>query len=518
MMENLFENNDTSNAIESIEEKKFDRYLLQAHRSKLGDYLQCGLICPDIYLGAEIEGDIQSRSPHFLVFSNGYIDALDENQIFIEVIFTDEEKASLHFCKDVCYFASPLPITRIKKVYAYDKSSISHLIAILQTSEKGFLPENIFESHTQKKQCNFAPKDYSPASEILQTIDFSDQIRSFDKRMGMFAYMKNTTAYYCNDTATLANYSDNYFAILSSYMPKKLDDKTYDGLSIISQNSSFKELLYSKEQISESFIETTAQLIEDNEIKELFLKIIEPNSTRKILPLLLEKNAELYYIIALVFYVRQKDSNRKDSIKTNIKDIIPKYLAEKALAILGIYFGYRSLRAAEHIEIHDTILVKLFGREWNMKFKLDTKLDYLTIESIYQYSFKDKNDADSLDYLCYPSAPKSIQKPNDKEFNLWYEFSSEEKEGAQYIKVSKKSVETMIDQKMNSYNDEIILGKDHLLSYIAKWFRHLISYSKQGKPTEPFAKKKEVIDEIKQQASTIKVSELITFFELDKKL
>lgn len=518
MMENLFENNDTSNAIESIEEKKFDRYLLQAHRSKLGDYLQCGLICPDIYLGAEIEGDIQSRSPHFLAFSDGYIDALDENQIFIEIIFTDEEKASLHFCKDVCYFASPLPITRIKKVYAYDKNSISHLIAILQTSEKGFLPENIFESYTQKKECNFAPKSYSPASEILQITDFSDQIRSFDKRMGMFAYMKNTTAYYCNDTATLANYSDNYFAILSSYMPKKLDDKTYDGLSIISQNLSFKKLLYSKEQISESFIETIAQSIEDNEIKELFLKILEPNSTRKILPLLLEKNAELYYFIALVFYVRDKNSNRKDSIKSNIKDIIPEHLAEKALAILGIYFGYRTLRAAEHIEIHDSYFVKLFGQEWHMKLKLDTKLDYLTIESIYRHSFKDKNDAGTLEYLYYQNPKKPMQKPNDKEFNLWYAFIGEEKEGAQYIKVSKKSIEKMIEQGMSSYNDEIALGKDHLLSYIAKWFKHLISYSKQGRPTEPFANKKEVIDELKQQASTIKVSELITFFELDKKL
>ena len=208
------------------------------------------------------------------------------------------------------------------------------------------------------------------------------------------------------------------------------------------------------------------------------------------MPLLLEKNAELYYFIALVFYVRHKDSNRKDSIKINIKDIIPESLAEKALAILGIYFGYRTLRATEHIEIHDSYFVKLFGQEWNMKFKLDTKLDYMTIESIYCHSFKDKNDARTLDYLCYPNPKKPMQKPNDKEFNLWYAFIREEKEGAQYIKVSKKSIETMMDQGMNSYNEEIALGKDHLLSYIAKWFKHLISYSKQGRPTEPFAKKK----------------------------
>ena len=514
MVNNLLVNNEIANIQERTEEKMFERYLLQTHRIKLQDYVQCGLVAPDIYLGDEIEKDIQSNTPNFLILSDGYIEELDESQILIELILTEDEKASLHICKDVCYLASPLPITRIKKVYAYDKTSISHIITSLKTSEKGFLPENIFDSYTQKKQCIFGPKSYSPTLETLQITDFSDQIRSFDKRMGMFGYMKNSVAYYCNDSATIANYSKNYFKILSTLF----DNSLSDGPIILNDNFSFKELLYSKEQIDESFIKTIAQSIEDNAIKEIFLKILEPNSTRKILPLLLEKNAELYYFIALVFYVRHKDSNRKDSIKINIKDIIPEPLAEKALAILGIYFGYRTLRATEHIEIHDSYFVKLFGQEWNMKFKLDTKLDYMTIESIYRHSFKDKNDARTLDYLCYPNPKKPMQKSNDKEFNLWYEFSSEEKEGAQYIKVSKKSIETMIDQGMNSYNEEIALGKDHLLSYIAKWFKHLISYSKQGRPTEPFAKKKEVIDELKRQASTIKISELITFFELDKKL
>lgn len=518
MENNLLVNNEITNIQESTVEKIFERYLLQTHRIKLQDYVQCGLVAPDIYLGDEIEKDIQSNTPNFLLLSEGYIEELDEFQILIELILTEDEKASLHICKDVCYFSSPLPITRIKKVYAYDKTSISHIITSLQTSEKGFLPEYIFDSYTQKKQSIFAPKSYSPAPETLQITDFSDQIRSFDKRMGMFAYMKNATAYYCNDTASIANYSDNYFSILSKYLPKKLDDRPYDGLSIISQNDSFKELLYSENQINESLIKTIAQSIEDNEIKELFLKILEPNSTRKILPLLLDKKAELYYFIALIYYFRDKNSNKKDSIKTNIKDIIPEYLAEKALAILGIYFGYRTLRAAENIEIHDAIFAKLFGKVWHMKFKLDCKLDYVTIESIYRHSFKDKNDATTLDYLCYPNPKKTIQKPNDKEFKLWYEFTTEEKEGAQYIKVSKKTIETMIDQGMSSYNDEIVLGKDHLLSYIAKWFKHLISYSKQGKPTEPFAKKKEVTDELKQQTSPNKISELITFFELDKKL
>lgn len=517
-MENNLLETGINETTDMIKETTFERYLLQIHRIKLQDYIQCGLISPDIYLGSEIERDTQSLAPQFLVLSEGYIDELDEYQILIEIILTDEEKTSLHLCGDVCYYARPLPITRIKKVYVQDKAIIQHIVATLKTSEKGFLSENLFASYTQKKQCIFNKKSYSSVPPTLQSIDFSDQIRSFDKRMGMFAFMKNTAAYYCNNTASIANYSENYFAILSKILDKKLDDRPYDGLSIISQNPSFKELLYSKEQINESFIETIAQSIEDSEIKELFLKILEPNSTRKILPLLLEKKAELYYYISLVYYFRQKDSNRKDSFKIDIKNIIPASIAETALAILGIYLGYRNLRSSEQIEIHDKTFLKLLGNSWNMKFKLDSKLDYITIEAVYCHSFNVKNNDDTFDYLSYSHhLSKAINFPKDKEFSLWYTYTSEDKEGAQYFKLHKKTAKEIIEHGLELYNEEIALGKDHLLSYIAKYFKYLISYSKQGKPVEPFCNKNEVISTLKEEHHKIKISELVAFFELDKK-
>ena len=68
------------------------KFLLQIHRIKLQDYIQCGLIVADKYLGDEIEKDIQSINPDYLVLSNGYIDDLDEYQILLELILTADEK------------------------------------------------------------------------------------------------------------------------------------------------------------------------------------------------------------------------------------------------------------------------------------------------------------------------------------------------------------------------------------------------------------------------------------------
>ena len=65
--------------------------LLQIHRIKLQDYIQSALIAADKYLGDEVEKDIQSKNPDFLVLSDGYFKELDEHQILLELILTDEE-------------------------------------------------------------------------------------------------------------------------------------------------------------------------------------------------------------------------------------------------------------------------------------------------------------------------------------------------------------------------------------------------------------------------------------------
>jgi hypothetical protein len=39
--------------------------------------------------------------------------------------------------------------------------------------------------------------------------DYSIKMRIFDKKLGMFSFMKNTNIYYTNDTGIISNYSDN---------------------------------------------------------------------------------------------------------------------------------------------------------------------------------------------------------------------------------------------------------------------------------------------------------------------
>ena len=215
-------------------------YLLQINRIKLQDYIQRGLIVADKYLDENKETDIQSKNPNFLVVSDGYIKELDEYQILLELILTDDEKDKLHNVNGIYYFDKPLPITRIKKIYVQDKNIIKHMNIQIQNSENGFLPNELFDVYLKNKKSIFEKKSYSIFDD--KTVDnYEKQTRFFNKRMGMFSFMKNTALYYCDSTNQISNYSEHYFGILSDSLKVSLDDKHFDKLNILEQNELFKQ-------------------------------------------------------------------------------------------------------------------------------------------------------------------------------------------------------------------------------------------------------------------------------------
>lgn len=454
------------------EQKILDRYLLQIHRIKLQDYIQRALIAPDSYFDDELEKDIQSRNPNFLAVSDGYLQELDEHQILVELILTDEERAKLHRVGEVSYFDFPLPITRIKKIYVQDKDVKQHILVNVQNNEKGFLSESLIDVYLKKNKVIFKAIEHTQLDDEKIPKDYQVHVTQYDKRMGMFSFMKNTNLYYLQSNRYVSNYSDSYFEALSWYANLGLSDtKGFKQLGdVFKKYVDFKTLLYSTSQIDELFLEQIAEKVEDAETKEIFARLLKENGVRKTLPQLLEKDLGLY-LIGLVYYFRKKDANKKDNFKIEIEKLLPAEVAEVSLAVLGMYLGYTHIRPIETVEIKDEYFKKIFGSEFNMKFKLESKLDYVTIESIYSYCFHGKREADGFIYLTYPKAPTQFTLPKDKEFERDYVVVQNESVlDAQYLKIKKLS-NTEISQKiLDSYPDQIELGKHHVYSYFAKYF------------------------------------------------
>lgn len=496
-----------------------EKIILQIHRIKLQDYVQSALIAPDCYLGDEIEKDIQSKNPNFLVVSDGYLEELNQSQILLELILTEEENLVMYKVGEVSYFDFPLPITRIKKIHCHDKEVMQHLIVNLATSEKGFLNENIFCSDLHNKKSPFQKRELTPLAEGNEAKNYKTEIIYFDKRMGMFSFMKNTNLYLSDKTMSISNYSNHYFSSLSKFLQTPLENKEFKDIATALANKEFKTLLFSDVQMNQEFIEKIANNIEDGEIKQLFSNLLLPNTTKTTLATLWEKKELTYYLITLVYYFRLKDANKKDNFKANITAFIPLEVLEVSLAILGLYFGYKNLRAYETIVFDGKYFPKLLDKDGkvNIKFKMDSKLDYITIESIYNYIFHNKAKSDSFDYLSYEKKEsRNLKWFKEKDFKLYYDLVEEKIIFDEVVlTIRKKSHQEIIIERLKNYPDMIEM-KHYLLVFIKKYMPDAILY-KDGKSQEPYCKKSFFENEVGKLPDAIDINEFFGVNLLDGK-
>jgi len=491
-------------------EKKLDeRYLLQIKRIKLIDYINCGLIIPDKYLSEECEKDIQSKNKDFLVVCDGYIKELDEYQILLELIFTDDQKEKLHKVNDLYYFDFPLPITRIKKVYVQSSDIKKHIEVQIQNSENGFLPKELFDLYTKRNKIIFKQKTYNLLDEHIEVKNYETQIRYFDKRMGMFSFIKNTELYYSDSTNKISNYSNHYFEILSDSF-KEIDN-------LLASSEDFKKLIYSNRQIDTEFLRQEADKIEDMQLKEIFLQLTKPIRTRETLSQLLEYNSLEHYLIGLVYHFRQKRANKKDSIKQDIENLIPYEVAEISLAILGIYFGYRTLRSQEKIELINRDFKKIFGGIFNMKFNFESKLDYITVETIYNICFKNKEHKGyEYEYLPYPSKKTlSLKIPTDKKFKIWYQVQKNKYYDVEQITIKKLSTLEVFTHLLGKYSDDIVENRQtrYLIPFVQYTFGDILTFNTNG---QIYFKKDDLLKKLKLLEDEKINNELIDIINIGK--
>lgn len=490
------------------------QYLIQIHRIKLKDYINSALILPDIYLGKECEKDIQSKNKNFLVFSDGYINELDETQILIDVILTKSEIQKLHQCGEMYYADFPLPITRIKKIYVQDKIVQKHILATIETSENGMLPKTLFDIYNTKEKKLFLKKEYQSLNDDVKSDDYTNSIKLFDKRMGMFSFMKNTNLYYADNQKIVSNYNSKYFTI-----HKLLENQDYHELNMIENNPILKEILYSNKLLDKDILISIAETIEDNETKELFLGYLKPTGGRSIIKEFAKNGQILYYLIGLIWRFKQKDdSNKLDNLKSDIQDLIPYEEAELSLAILGLYYGYSKLRSHEEIIINDAVFKAIFGTEFNIKFEMDTKLDYITVESLYLLCFskKDKKGFE-FEYLNYPVKPKVKKIQIDEKLKIWYNITTEEHFDKNYITIKELSFKDVVLNKLQSYPNDIKLGIHHIFSYFYKYYKNENQESLFGNLDTLNCSKSTFINAVENQKDEKKQKELLKLFEADGK-
>jgi hypothetical protein len=447
---------------------------------------------------------------------------------------TDDEKECLKKINNEVYsLDKPLPITRIKNIYVLNRKVDSKNIQkSLKDYNMGYISEKLFESFPKGNK-KFIQYSLGAHGEY-EVLDHSKSVLEYDKMMGFFASIKNTNFYYTNKNNIYQNYSDHYF---NFYVPDAVgatDKKIINTTQWIKENFFYRSdigkklilQLNSTDYIDEEFLTIIIDMIgnSNSEVKNK-LEILrdDPLEKKEILYFFKEYQEPIYYYISLLFIYGKKGSHDKYAFKENILQEVPYDKAENTLALFGLYYGYTSLPASEKIDIEDKEFKKIVKDDkFNIKFKLDSQLDYLLVESIYQYTFNNKKENIEVDYLKEifdkKIKKKPVKLPISQEFKRWYKIEIKNKVlDIEEIKIRKLDWEEFIKDKINKYSDTIQFGKDYLLSFIDKNYQELIRYSKDGKPVKPYAEKEDFIQRIKEEKNKNKQNEIFKVFDIDKK-
>lgn len=408
-----------------------NKFTIQINKASLIGYFSSALIFPPNYETHEIARrnrvqDIQERFPDHLLISDGFTDEPNEQQVLIEVSLTDFDKQNLIRLHEKVYLLPyPLPISRVNKIYFANKESQENSIASASTFQDAFLPIHIFDIWTEtiEKRVNIVcelQKFQISENKQLRT----DSQDKFNRVLGMLAFMKNAELYYANETYELATYSDKYLKLLKEINP--FFDKPEIGTLDNGNLSFYLTLLNSKSYDLNVNLGKIVNSIYDNEtfrkdiVKQLLststeeiqnaFKLLFGDRTLEALQAIDQLKPIALELILLAFLFRFRDKEGSD--KYALKEQLPYLINRKSLktsrthsrasivlAVLGLYYGYRSLPKDEEIKLNDSYFASFSENgKFNIKYKLDNLLDRITIESVYQFCFWD-NQKNSFDFL-----------------------------------------------------------------------------------------------------------------------
>lgn len=368
-------------------------YYLSIQSTSLAHYLNMAIILPSRFYKNR-PSDIQNTSNDYLILSKEKF--LNDSTCSIEIILTDNEMKNIiqQNQENIFLYSNPIPISRIKKIYFIDETQ---KLITLDNINKGtaFISETIIS--IDKKQ------DYT--YKIEENIDFEysneleEKIKLYNQFLGGLAFVRYDME---------GKYLKNYFSILSYFNNsiKKLY-QNYNNQIYTKYNGAFT----SKGDFWSILSPLLYKEISDNDVyhfsKKENVSIKKSNGIFQYQSVN-NKDSITYKIAILNTY--GEDSSKRKSTNDLINDCkngkIPTEKIEGISLIFGINNGYSNFRNQYNKKI--------------VKFKMDSLLDYYTIESIFQYILNDTKDNQNFEYIdnIFSDEKLIIDMPLDKDITI----------------------------------------------------------------------------------------------------
>lgn len=376
-------------------------FYIPINSGSLAHYFSKAIILPAKYFTNKPE-DIQNRFADSLLLSESkWVGNCDCS---IEIVLTDAEAKELAKVSNRFYlYNTPIPISRVKSVVFLDTKQKETTIWNIN-SGAAFVPDGIVSVEKNRDIDILSDTEIEAGNDFKSTAEVSDKIKRFDIILGGFAFMRL-------GGKSFMNYSENYFSTLS-YFNKLVEEQTLDAAKEKGFKFSNKYIgLFSKQESEWSkWQQYIYQNLDAQEIEALAEK--EGIRVEKKLGLLkidsINPSSHLYELAILATYGDRKNKSA-DNLVTDLSNgtIAPEKIEDVSI-LFGLHNGYSKLRNKYKGAVKDN----------NVKFTLESKLDYYIIESIYQFVFNGSKSNYTFNYID-SWCPSSKYKPNVKEYETF---------------------------------------------------------------------------------------------------
>lgn len=384
----------------------------------LAHYLSSGIIAPTNYIHNR-NNDLQNRFENNLLLSHSKF--TDETNCALEIVLNENEEKPKKISDNFFLFNMPLPISRIKSIYFSDeKQKTSTLFNV--KSGAAFVPDNLI------KVANEHPikvDEIEQVSDQATVVDWNHYLKKYDQILGGFALMKI-------GKEEFQNYSTHFFKTLGNI--NKLFDKILQEQDINHENTF--EFAFTENGKYKTFHDTIYNEISSENLSSYAEREQIKLETRNGLVQLdkIPENTQTYIVAILETY----GPGKRKQVDSFISDLVSaKFNAKRkeGLALsFGINKGYSVFRNKYKTENFET----------NIKFELNSKLDYYIIESIYQKIFNNQKDVKEFSFIdgwCPTSTDQKIDISSFKTYKVLDKTIILKKKGEFFLELFHSSLE-----------------------------------------------------------------------------
>lgn len=335
--------------------------------------------------------DIQSKFENFILLTD-HFGCMDSDCCLQLVLSSDEEKTLVDIKKGFYLYESALPVSRIKRIYFESVAQSQRTISNINLST-AFIPNALVDSNNNTfDDVNTngveVPEIIVP---LLEKIEKSYE--KFNRILGAMALMKTAHEDGCN-------YSAHYIDLLSKFNTHIASQKTM----ISDVDTKFHKVFDNHPTFLDHVVDYATL---ENEALEKKQFISKSKLTKVIDPSNLENSVYLCYV--LYNYGVGEEARRykiDELILNNFTSLKQGYQESCAL-----YYGYNRGYASFSNQYRKD------GKTENVKYQLNSLLDYYTIESIYRYAFYNTISSE-LDLFNSWVRPIPLKKAKTGEYQI----------------------------------------------------------------------------------------------------